>query len=508
MPRFEYASLRPLDLRLLELHPGLAGDVLAGTITHKYFSVEGDEIPQFKALSYHWGDQSDPVSISLSTCQSLEDPSSDVESGSLDIGRNLALVLQALRRQDKRRVLWCDSICINQRDLPERAAQVQCMKDIYRYAKSVVVWLGPEASWSTMAMETVRWAGEQIESATMDYIHGKHVFTCRVTADKRILKTADPLPLGGAQWLAIEKLVALDWHKRLWTFQEIILANQKACIVKLGKEEMSWAVYKDSLSFILFGKPLPHDCFLDETSFSLNADMMASKALGCVEVKGKNNWIEMIGVSREYECSNPRDRIYALQGLVAPYLALAITPDYTKSAKDVLISICLQHIETQKNLEFLHHCNAAARPSWVADLDRPLSSLVIDCHVAPFSTPSAYLIEPGVLETGGISCDELDCDPILLPQKVISQTDIEYRQQFVDMVNAFTSHNSHQDDNHLDRLTMALTYGAVRDYSLQKLRVLNEMSFHSLQDWRWKIRRWLNGTSDAVEDLEDFRLND
>ena len=160
MPRFKYASLRPLELRLLELHPGLAGDALDGTITHKYFSVEGDEIPQFEALSYHWGDQSDPVSISLSKCRSPEDPSSDVESGSLDIGRNLALALQALRRQDKRRVLWCDSICINQRDLPERAAQVQRMKDIYRYAKSVVVWLGPEASWSTMAMETVRWAGE------------------------------------------------------------------------------------------------------------------------------------------------------------------------------------------------------------------------------------------------------------------------------------------------------------------------------------------------------------
>ena len=278
--------------------------------------------------------------------------------------------------------------------------------------------------------------------------------------------------------------------------------------MKLGKEEMSWAVYKDSLSFILFGKPLPHDCFLYKTSFSLNADMIASKALGCVEVKGKNNWIEMIGVSREYECSDPRDRVYALQGLVAPYLALAITPDYTKSAKDVLISICLQDIETQRNLEFLHHCNAAARPSWVADLDRPLSSLVIDCHVAPFSTPSAYLIEPGVLETGDISCDELDCDPILLPQKVISRTDIEYRQQVVDMVNAFTSHNSHQDDNHLDRLTMALTYGAVRDYSLQKLQTLNELSFYSLQDWRWKIRRWSNGTGDAVEDLEDFRLTD
>jgi len=378
MARFKYVSLQPRELRLLELHPGLPGDPLSGTIIHQHLSVEEHEIPQFEALSYHWGDQGDPTSISLSKCQSLETPSSNMESGSLDIGRNLASALRALRRQDKRRILWCDSICINQQDLPERAAQVQRMKDIYRYAKSVVVWLGPETSWSTIAMETVRWAVEQIEITTVDYIHGNYCFKPKSTADQRILKTVDPLPLGRSQWLAIEQLVALDWHKRLWTLQEILLADQAACVVKLGEEEMPWAVYKDALIFTLYGKPLPPDCFLDKVSLGANADIIVWKALACLEALGKYNWIEMMSISGAYECSDPRDRVYALLGLVAPHFALSITPDYTKSAKDVLTSICLQHIETVKNLDFLLHCNGATRP-WI-NLSAHFLSTVMPRH--------------------------------------------------------------------------------------------------------------------------------
>jgi hypothetical protein len=107
-------------------------------------------------------------------------------------------------------------------------------------------------------------------------------------------------------------------------------------------------------------------------------------------------------IGRLYHCTDPRDKVYALQGLVAPELAQSITPDYTQSFKDVLMSICLQDLERNKRLEFLNLCNAATRPSWIADLERPLmTSLTLDSHAAPFSPASAQVIEPGVLEVAG-----------------------------------------------------------------------------------------------------------
>ncbi|KAH7174858.1 uncharacterized protein B0J16DRAFT_349287 [Fusarium flagelliforme] len=116
------------------------------------------------------------------------------------------------------------------------------MKDIYRYAKSVVVWLGPDTSWSTTAMGSLRWAADQIDTASLDFSLGRDCFTYKSTADDVVSKTTDALPSTTTQWLAIEQLVALQWHRRLWTFQEIILADQNACVMKLGKEEIPWII--------------------------------------------------------------------------------------------------------------------------------------------------------------------------------------------------------------------------------------------------------------------------
>ncbi|KAI1070374.1 hypothetical protein LB507_010357 [Fusarium sp. FIESC RH6] len=509
MPRFKYISLRPLEVRLLELHPGLAGYALAGTITHKYFPVEGDEIPQFEALSYHWGDQSDPVSLSLSRCQPPESHSSDVELGSLDIGRNLASALQALRLQDRKRILWCDSICINQQDLHERAAQVQRMKDIYRYAKSVVVWLGPDTSWSMTAMDTLRWAADQIDTASLDFSLGRDRFTYKSTADEVVTKTFDALPLTTTQWLALEQLVGLQWHRRLWTFQEIVLADQKACVVKLGKDEMPWITFRDAVNFTVFSRALPQNCFIDETTVGPNAELLSGRAIICsMNMIGKYSWFFWISISRSYECTDPRDRVYALQGLVAPNFARSITPDYTKSSKEVFMSVCLQDLEQKMSLEFLELANATSGPSWVADLGRSLSSLTLDSHATPFSPASVQLIEPGLLEVAGISCDVLSCDPIPLAERLIMQTAIEYREQLLDIIRAFSTDDAYQDDGHLDKLIMALTYGSVRDFSMQKLQPPEPMSLHSLEDWRWKIRRWLSGSDDSMEDLKSYWWTD
>jgi hypothetical protein len=39
--------------------------------------------------------------------------------------------------------IWIDAICINQRDLEERAPQVHMMDRVYSQVLQVIVWLGP-----------------------------------------------------------------------------------------------------------------------------------------------------------------------------------------------------------------------------------------------------------------------------------------------------------------------------------------------------------------------------
>jgi hypothetical protein len=45
-------------------------------------------------------------------------------------------------------------VCINQKDVEERNAQVALMRRIYHSAPRVVVWLGDEADDSRLAMQT------------------------------------------------------------------------------------------------------------------------------------------------------------------------------------------------------------------------------------------------------------------------------------------------------------------------------------------------------------------
>jgi hypothetical protein len=74
----------------------------------------------------------------------------------MDIACNLLDALRRLRSTSKSRLLWIDAICINQRNLDERAEQVPLMGKIYSGASKVVVWVGEEDDASRVAMKIFR----------------------------------------------------------------------------------------------------------------------------------------------------------------------------------------------------------------------------------------------------------------------------------------------------------------------------------------------------------------
>jgi hypothetical protein len=54
------------------------------------------------------------------------------------------------------RRIWIDAVCINQQDLRERSQQVSIMRDIYRSARDVVVWLGEDHSRAAEAIDFMK----------------------------------------------------------------------------------------------------------------------------------------------------------------------------------------------------------------------------------------------------------------------------------------------------------------------------------------------------------------
>ena len=115
------------SIRLLSLLPGSQENVLCCNLV----TVSLLEACSYDALSYVWGGVDDAKIIKC-------------EGKLLGIPKNLYEFLQGIRSESESKLLWADSICINQEDIEERGQQVRQMAEIYLSAKRVLVWLGPE----------------------------------------------------------------------------------------------------------------------------------------------------------------------------------------------------------------------------------------------------------------------------------------------------------------------------------------------------------------------------
>ncbi|KAF3768866.1 heterokaryon incompatibility, partial [Cryphonectria parasitica EP155] len=83
----------------------------------------------FEAISYVWGTD-------------LQDQCILVNNNFLTITRNLRGALEQVRLPDRPRVLWADSICIDQQNKREKGHQVGLMARIYSLSICTLICLG------------------------------------------------------------------------------------------------------------------------------------------------------------------------------------------------------------------------------------------------------------------------------------------------------------------------------------------------------------------------------
>lgn len=197
---YEDQQLKPGEFRLLRLEWNTEKDELR---LETYPAVLSDK-PDYDAVSYVWGRA--PASVNV-----------DCNGGLLRISPTAHEMILHLRlyRPNTTRPLWIDAICINQIDPKERETQVKLMPSIYASATQVIVWMWlptPETlafmtdfprvaelakDWSPVARHIdVGWRGEGWPPEGHDF------------------------------WTGLFSVMNHEWFRRLWTFQEIILATK------------------------------------------------------------------------------------------------------------------------------------------------------------------------------------------------------------------------------------------------------------------------------------------
>ncbi|KAL8672570.1 MAG: hypothetical protein Q9168_002975 [Polycauliona sp. 1 TL-2023] len=372
MAQYEYTPLDPetKTTRLMRLLPGSFDDEIH--VSLRIMSLPGDEpasydmIP-YNALSYTWGSTDDPVTIWVGDFPAR----SDRAEGCITISQNLAVALKHLRSPFEPCDIWIDAICINQQDLNERSSQVGKMGDIYSNADQVIVWLGPQSSDSELAIDTLEMLGTRIE----------------VDWETRIIRGADSsdrddtsspnwhkdLNFNDKTWYSFLNLMQRSWFQRLWIWQEVLLAQEAK--LQCGHQTLDWNDFRKAI-LALASQERPKFPSVDASLESEYCRLIIhiGQLIVCKALDDSlTGWIQY---TENCQCSDPRDRLYAIKNIVYPgEFPIAFHPDYTKATYKIFQDLVLCRLDEKEDLDILSSCNSSMekseRPSWVPDWSKP-----------------------------------------------------------------------------------------------------------------------------------------
>ncbi|KAJ3547637.1 hypothetical protein NM208_g1409 [Fusarium decemcellulare] len=300
---------------------------------HCTFSVISlEEIPftRYKALSYTWG-----KAYSAEDIQEIQ-----VANQPFFVRQNLLRFIQTATRKGEHDLFFIDAICINQLDHLERQFQVREMARVFRNATEVIAWLGtPDASQS----DNVR--------------------------ALELVKNKDCAVWTRSQWEGFRYLSYAQYWSRIWVVQEVLLASK--LIIWCGDFTFPPALFGRGCSistdgmtrFAANGRPSttksaserakspaetilthrlryffrPTKASLTEATFVGTLEEMTSRltkpaaVLQTYQSKTPDLINQMIRKFGRHECSDPRDKLYGLLGILNETSRGKVKPDYGRS---------------------------------------------------------------------------------------------------------------------------------------------------------------------------------
>lgn len=229
------------------------------------------------------------------------------------ITKNLHEALVAVRSPSASLTLWIDAICINQEDKKERSTQVAKMASIYRQAARVFIWLGhDDAEYVERAFTYLCQRANKVYlgvgwTKLFDIRLASYVTRRReVPASELQLEDARPTP---EQYEAFCVFLRQPWFYRIWVVQE-------ASVCK--KATLYWHESCIDLAFVMVAMDeWKEDSELWEPPRGLD-NIITIRANRKFEYKGMSkSFAKLLYEGREFDCYDPRDRVYALLGIRA-----------------------------------------------------------------------------------------------------------------------------------------------------------------------------------------------
>ncbi|KAF2671594.1 HET-domain-containing protein [Microthyrium microscopicum] len=345
----------------------------------KQAKLDADTIPDYEAISYTWGQ---PVFSHQLFC----------DDGSIfPITQNLESALARFRLSDRSRYLWADLVSINQSDLAEKSSQIALMARIYQNAARVLVWLGNDEGTGSIAMALLGRLS-RINSISWGYTDGQYKEEVITNA---VSKAGSP---NSQDLELVWTFIGLPWFSRRWIIQEVTLNPD--IILHCGSAELSWIRFVLALEVSARGlddsipRPAAFGSVVKMIQLWRNWSLLDGTQEGC-------GLLELLDAFHHFDCSDQRDRLFALAGLATdvragPYdttakhfsnaekrkertsKTMTINADYSLSVNEVYCMFALERLTSSKGGLVATVTDASERrvlysqehilPSWVPDL--------------------------------------------------------------------------------------------------------------------------------------------
>jgi hypothetical protein len=353
----------PNHIRLLCLEPALSADEVL-----PFSFVCGDlqdHQDRYEAISYTWGE---PL---------LVHPLYHGEDGThIVVTANLDRALRYFRRPVTQRLLWADAVCINQVDGAEKSHQIPLMAQIYRNAKKVLAWVGggTEEERGMQHLSTLsrnnRDTVEPRTNVVPDHVSHNHMS-----------------PKARA---SMQQFFKLSWFTRLWIIQEVVFNNdiEIFCyhtlltwsrlisglfVLQRDRSEISGSISSKRITALLsIARLWRYQCTVDDPRKP--------------QLAKPENFLDILSSFSSYDCSDARDRIYALYSMttdiaptertykVGPWPRIHLNIDYSLDVEQTYHMFAMACIRSGRFSEVLNAVlarqsspDAETWISWVPD---------------------------------------------------------------------------------------------------------------------------------------------
>ncbi|PMD62302.1 HET-domain-containing protein [Hyaloscypha bicolor E] len=345
-PEYKYGALNaPDQIRLVQLRPTFLGGIQCEII-----QVRLHDALAYDAISYTWGDPAKKFNLKLQDGQYLP-----ITSSVHDILRQRASIFRT-------RNLWIDSICINQGDTPEKTSQVLLMQQIYARASRTVVCLGDSSD-----------AG-----VAVNFLYEMYFRLLCLIAEEGDLAIRKDIDAPNPKWTAVRRLLYHPYWSRVWVIQEVAVA--KVVHIIYGGRYIDWDLFATVMRALESEKAGSLEQIMD-TSESGGAMPRGRVEQVCTMAKIRDKFQQNNKASLpqtlvecwNFEATNARDRIFAIQGITTAVDERALEPNYDSTTLEVYMEAGRYALLSKEPFSLFSFAGMLRRgdlgelPSWVPD---------------------------------------------------------------------------------------------------------------------------------------------